>query len=78
MAEADGNRTRRDCVAALPIGFEVRARHQRGERFREDSTASAKAQTGLDPSSLVVGRRNRAASLEICSARLRLRRAIAI
>src|SRR5258706_10819298 len=34
MAEADGNRTRQDCVAALLIGFEVRARHQRGERFR--------------------------------------------
>src|SRR5262245_49241356 len=39
LAEADGNRTRQDCVAALLIGFEVRARHQRGERFREDSTA---------------------------------------
>ena len=33
-AEADGNRTRQDCVAALLIGFEVRAGHQRRERFR--------------------------------------------
>ena len=34
MAEADGNRTRRERVAALPIGFEVRAGHQLRERFR--------------------------------------------
>jgi len=34
VAEADGNRTRRERVAALPIGFEVRAGHQRRERFR--------------------------------------------
>ena len=34
LAEADGNRTRQDCVAALLIGFEVRAGHQRRERFR--------------------------------------------
>ena len=34
VAEADGNRTRRGRVAAPPIGFEVRARHQPRERFR--------------------------------------------
>src|SRR3990172_3299751 len=37
-AEADGNRTRRARVATTPSGFEVRGRHQRGKRFRGQST----------------------------------------
>lgn len=41
VAEADGNRTRRDRVAAIPTGFEVRGRHQPCKRFRPESTGLA-------------------------------------
>jgi hypothetical protein len=34
VAEADGNRTRRGCVATPSYGFEVRGPHQRDNRFR--------------------------------------------
>lgn len=34
VAEADGNRTRRGCVATSSTGFEVRGPHQRDNRFR--------------------------------------------
>lgn len=48
MAEADGNRTRRDRVAAIPTGFEVRGRHQPCIRFRRQSTGRAPASPRRD------------------------------
>ena len=41
LAEADGNRTRRNRVATVSTGFEVRGRHQRDKRFRRDRSLRA-------------------------------------
>ena len=64
-AEADGNRTRRGCVATSPTGFEVRGPHQRGNRFRQPvyamRTRAASTPLRAQPSSWMTERfrRNR-------------------